>query len=174
MTSTAGAMQTKIVRANDIFDPDYTGTGHQPMGFDQWAVLYNHFVVLGSKVTCRFVLDADENDPAYVGVYISDDTTTPYTDASECIESKKGQTKILARPDKAGHVTATYSAKRFYNVTDVKDNVDRLGSTVTASPTEQALFHYWLQGVNETINGDVDVTIEYIVMFSEPKDLAQS
>lgn len=28
-------------RANDLFDPNYESTGHQPRGFDQWMGFYN-------------------------------------------------------------------------------------------------------------------------------------
>lgn len=35
---------------NDIFDPDTTGTGHQPRGYDTWAVTYNKYRVHACKV----------------------------------------------------------------------------------------------------------------------------
>lgn len=44
-------------RANSIFDPDETGTGHQPNGFDQMAALYEKYIVLGSSMTI-WVADA--------------------------------------------------------------------------------------------------------------------
>lgn len=34
-------------RINSLFDPNYTGTGHQPYGFDQLAVFYNRYKVRG-------------------------------------------------------------------------------------------------------------------------------
>jgi len=37
-------------RANSIFDPNLTGIGHQPLGHDQWAVFYDHYVVLGARI----------------------------------------------------------------------------------------------------------------------------
>lgn len=32
-----------------MFDPDITGVGHQPLGFDQWSAFYNKYTVYGSK-----------------------------------------------------------------------------------------------------------------------------
>jgi len=40
-------------RANDLFDPDATGIGHQPYGFDQMISFFNHFTVIGSKITVQ-------------------------------------------------------------------------------------------------------------------------
>lgn len=40
-----------VFHANGIFDPDVSGVGHQPRGHDQYGVLYDDYVVLGSKIT---------------------------------------------------------------------------------------------------------------------------
>lgn len=37
-------------RLNSIFDPDFTGTGHQPRGHDQYATIYQKYCVVGAKV----------------------------------------------------------------------------------------------------------------------------
>ncbi|AXH76586.1 MAG: capsid protein [Circoviridae sp.] len=37
-------------RLGGIFDPDYLIGGHQPMGFDQLAVIYGRYIVTGCKV----------------------------------------------------------------------------------------------------------------------------
>lgn len=34
---------------NSVFDPDYTGTGHQPFGRDQWSLWYKKYIVYGIK-----------------------------------------------------------------------------------------------------------------------------
>jgi len=54
ITSNSGIPASYLLRANDLYDPDYTSTGHQPMGFDQMMVFFNHFVVLKAKLTCTF------------------------------------------------------------------------------------------------------------------------
>lgn len=36
-------------RVNSIFDPDLTGTGHQPLGHDEWNTFYNRYCVYGMK-----------------------------------------------------------------------------------------------------------------------------
>lgn len=51
-TTTAGAASVQIWRANTVFDPDFTGVGHQPYATDQWGALYNKFRVHGSSIRC--------------------------------------------------------------------------------------------------------------------------
>ena len=44
--------------ANGAFDPNLTGVGHQPRGFDQFMAGYETFTVTGSKISVNFVYDA--------------------------------------------------------------------------------------------------------------------
>jgi len=41
----AGTTADQIYRANSLFDPDRTGVGHQPRGFDQLTPMYNRYRV---------------------------------------------------------------------------------------------------------------------------------
>jgi len=43
----------QVFRANSLYDPDYTGTGHQPNGFDQLMAAYNHFTVTRARINVR-------------------------------------------------------------------------------------------------------------------------
>lgn len=40
-------------RANSIYDPNKTGVGTQPRAHDLFAQVYNHYNVIGSKITVR-------------------------------------------------------------------------------------------------------------------------
>lgn len=48
LTSTAGATVDNVFRGNSLFDPDLTGAGAQPLGFDQLAAIYGIYRVFGS------------------------------------------------------------------------------------------------------------------------------
>jgi len=39
------AFNDQVFRLNSVFDPDATGVGHQPRGFDQWSLVYNQYRV---------------------------------------------------------------------------------------------------------------------------------
>ncbi len=44
----------KIYRLNSCFDPDFSGAGAQPLGFDQWAAFYTRYRVLSAKWKVQF------------------------------------------------------------------------------------------------------------------------
>lgn len=52
----AGAAAYKQFRVNSIYDPDASvGIGHQPLGHDQWANMYNRYLVSGCAFKITFV-----------------------------------------------------------------------------------------------------------------------
>jgi len=53
-TVTTGANGAWALRLNSLFDPDATGTGHQPYGYDQLSQLYNRYRV----ISCSYRLQA--------------------------------------------------------------------------------------------------------------------
>lgn len=48
----AGAKLSKQFRPNSLYDFDYTGVGHQPLGRDLLAAMYNYYRVLKCVITC--------------------------------------------------------------------------------------------------------------------------
>lgn len=47
--ATTGAT-TQVMSHNSLYDPDVTGTGHQPRGFDQLAALYKRYYVYAARL----------------------------------------------------------------------------------------------------------------------------
>lgn len=169
-------------RANGCYDPDITSTGHQPIGWDQWTQFYNHYVVVGSKITTWITAGNDNNNSDGVCVFshLDDDSVIP-SDLSTLLEQGKVKYKICPgnmQTQRAIKLTQFYSPTKYFNIDSIKDNLPRLGASVAADPTEQAAFVIGIQGVmpSGTYGGrlQVLVQIDYIVEFSEPKDLAAS
>lgn len=53
VANNGAATATQLFRMNGIFDPDYTGTGHQPFFRDMWASQYDYFAVLKCDYSIR-------------------------------------------------------------------------------------------------------------------------
>jgi len=50
ITAPASFVGQQHMSGNSAFDPNSTGVGGQPVGFDQYAGLYDHYEVLASKI----------------------------------------------------------------------------------------------------------------------------
>lgn len=176
-------LATHNFRANSCFDPDLDGVGHQPMNFDLWSQLYNHYLVVGAKCT-MIVHDNTTNDSGgmVAGVYLSDDSSFT-TDPSTMMEQGLAKYR-LCNPGMSANrgngivVSKGFSCKKFFNITNPTDNTSRLGAATTANPTELAHFIVFV-GPTPASTTDlaayvVTIKIDYIVIFSEPKEQPQS
>lgn len=178
LSATSGAIASHLFRANSLYDPDYTATGHQPMRFDQMAAFYADYVVVGAKITAKYIGNINTSNiaPMNFVIYLDDDTTGPALLRSE-MEDGKCKYKIISQD--AGSkcsLTKTFSAKKFFNITNIKDNLARIGATCSNNPSDQAYFVLSLQAadLSSTVSGTFLVTIEYIAIFSQPIDVAAS
>lgn len=167
-------------RANGCHDPNYSSVGHQPMKWDQMKVFYNHYVVLGSKITIKHLGGSAATGVGYVaGIYLDDDIAIPGSgDMRYIIEQGNTQFKhINQAADVRTTLTQKFSCKKFFNLKDVKDNVNRVGAPVTADPSEQAYYNFWIaseDGTTTQQGGNFLAVIDYIVLFSEPADVPAS
>ncbi len=173
----ADAMAIQVINASSLYDPDYTGTGHQPLGFDQLMPIYDHYVVLGAKITVRFN-HAYRNGPyaALVGVS-GGAVVTPKTTATEYIE-QGGAVHANMGISQSTQVVLNnfYSPKIHMGIPDPQSS-DKLHGTISANPVDGWFFHIWATNAvtGETVTSVVaDVTVEYLAAFIEPQELAQS
>lgn len=177
-------------RANSLFDPDLTGVGSQPLGFDQMAALYNHYVVLGSKFIAKPIeyatSTASGDQPAFYIAKLSDNGTKDYQSVSHLIEATGKQPLVnqnyvynrINKPRfRRDQAVATYSAKKMFRCNPM--NNEELKSLVTTNPVEEAVFQLYVfpQLDSAVTNSDpvvFQITMEFTAVFIEPKDIAQS
>lgn len=173
----AGILASHVFTANGLYDCDITGTGHSVMGFTQLSTLYDHYTVIGSKITVK-ATNADTTYQQILGVNVLDDTTNPASgDINTMIE--QGKTKYVLFGDAGSThsktITAKVSPKKFFHKSNMMDNSQLKGSG-SANPAEQVYYHVVaapIQGVNSTPI-QCHVLIEYIAVWTEPKALASS
>jgi len=173
-TAAPGVLSHYVYRCGSIYDPNYTGTGHQPYSYDTYATLFNHYCVLGAKLTVRNSPNSSVVNPIYIGTHLSPGVTPAYTTPAEFVEARKGTSALWNMNNRPITLTCKYSAKKYFNLQSVKDNIDRLGSPFGGNPVEDAFFITWYTCQEAAVAWRAQFIIDYIVMFSEPKDLAQS
>lgn len=169
LTSTTGAVARQDYRANSIFDPDFTNTGHQPMWRDNYAAIYDQYVVIGSKITVQFThVSAATTGVMVVGIHTDDDSSgssnlTTMMELNNTVWRQIGPTG--SRSDSCTLV-GTFEPLEMFGV-DAKDD----GSSATAvgsTPSEE--IYYQIFAANAPTNTsicEIAVEIEYTVKFSE-------
>lgn len=174
--SAAGLLSKYIFSANGMYDPDLTSTGHQPMGFDQLALMYNHYTVVGSKITIKFI-NSDTNYVQLFGVSVLADSTGFTGDPHQYIEQGQSTYKICGKAgsDRSQTLTKTFSTKKFFKKSNVLDEDDLKGSSAN-NPTEMAFYHIVAAPLESVDAAPVlaIVLLEYTSVWHEPRTLAQS
>lgn len=91
-TSAAAVLTNQSWSMNSVFDPDYTGGGHQPQGFDEYAALYDSYRVNYVDVELMACLDYDATETVMFAVNEHQGTTsvTDFDAAGENIGSVVG------------------------------------------------------------------------------------
>lgn len=80
-----GLTQYYTIRLNSTFDPDFTGTGHQPMFRDEMAAKYSHYTVLEAKV--RITIDPTYTKTKSNHTYAVVGDSTPDADSISFLET---------------------------------------------------------------------------------------
>lgn len=170
--ATVSNVAKHFFRANGLYDPDYTSTGHQPYGFDQIAAVYNHYEVLKSYITI-------EAQPAslgiaagqmVVGICPSDDQTITLN--IDSIREQKGCNWAVLDSYGKCRVSNNYMRKRTFPA-----EFQALGAKVDADPTEEHMFCVFASPMSSAVEPGsvlIIVTIDYVARFWENRDLGQS
>ncbi len=95
-------------RANSAFDPDYSSTGHQPMGYDRLAAAYRHYTVVGSKISISGSAQSNGTVPAWLTLATADDAVASNSSLRNIIENGAQARRI------APQSTSTATINSFY------------------------------------------------------------
>lgn len=181
LSSTAGAVATYNFSANGVYDPNITGTGHQPMGFDTLMLYYEQATVVSSKITVT--AGNGGIHAARLAIALAPDTTT--LTSMELMENGEIKSAVMdgvanQASNGSGYGTgnrlktislncdvASYFGRRTQR--ELLDDVN-LYCTAAANPTEQVYFSICTWGLTNSNGGcTFDVTVSYDVIFWEPR-----
>lgn len=175
LTSTSGALATpKVYRANDVYDPYFTGAGSQPRQFDQIMARFRHFVVLGSKIVTiwSYGVGSSTSNSMTCALTLKDGTTA-ISDAKDLIEHPRSRFKTISAETDSCTVVSKYSWRINGISAPLDDN--SLWGTVAASPTSQYYYHLNAYSPNGgTEDAWVTGYIDYTVVFFQAIEPAAS
>lgn len=169
-TGAANAVASYVVSANGAYDPDVTGTGHQPMGFDQMMVFYNHYTVMNARV--RAVFQNIGAVSAHVGMSVSG-TTVTISDSRQLIENGEVIYAVVTPTGIADSIATLRSSASSANFQGIQQPLDdpNMRGDAASNPTEQFYFHFHVWNpVSATVPSVlIDFYLEYDVVFHEPR-----
>jgi len=180
VNATSGAAQPYFFSCNSLYDPNRTGTGHQPLGFDQYlGNLYDHYTVIGAKITLMAMSQSTTVPAAnqLLSIIIRD-TSTSTSSIETAIEQGRAVYGMLGSSD-GGSATlklthAVNPAKFLGRSHPLSDS--QLKGGAGASPVEECFFEISTSsmGSDDPPAVDILVTIEYTAVLTEPVRLLGS
>jgi len=187
MDAGSGSYSTYCFRANSLFDPDFTGGGHQPYGHDQLMEFYNYNRVKSSNIKVRFSPSAvTDLTPGYMAILTSTSATAPtFTDVDHFLEICFSQG---VTPQPIGNFSSAFIGgknqwlaankwtykKAFAAPSNDVTNWGTISSGPGASVTEYYHIVVMCIGGNNPSQMLLTTCIEYNAEFFEPKLLTES
>jgi len=171
LTSGAGTAASYVFSANGLYDPDVSGTGGQPMGFDQAMLFYNHYTVHSSRI--RAIVLSNNVSLRCIAALSVSGSSTAVTAYENLVENGDITLQLLNYAGATGSVATLrrgLNVAKFQAVRQVLDDPNMRGD-VTANPVEQAYFHIsvWNPTSISVAAVDAQVLLEYDVTFHEPR-----
>ncbi len=183
-------------RANGLTPVQVPALGHQPRGFDQLGALWNHYTVIGAKMTVMWCPTPDLDPVSAIGDPLVFNPN--YETSCGQISLRAAQPAFAPGPNTVrrnkeyrdnvfGYVSQgsspclrlskSFSAKKFFTKPDILDNAELQGNTrgggAGDNPSEGAYFVILTSNADAqqptTYRIALDVFIEYIVVFHEPR-----
>jgi hypothetical protein len=174
----ATALQS--IRTASLFDPDRTNVGHQPLFYDEMALVYNQYRVLGAKMRIRFVNLCEEPIIA-VGAHLGAPLGTGWN-PHHLMERKDVKTQILSPMSAGGKnqtsMTLFYSPSKFYKQTksNLRADNDLVGKEDgSVVPSKMTYFEFGVSQVDSAAGGSADhkvkvyIDIEYTAFWNDRK-----
>jgi len=174
--STSGVQSFGTFLLSSIYDPlaSGSGTNHQPYGYDQYAVFYKKYIVLGAKVTSTFTWTTNAaTRPVLCYSMLDEDNTLPSPQYTK-VERYPDKCKILIQDfSKSVTIVNKYSASKWHKISSNALTADhQLSAVYNANPTAKPV--YLNQGIqtldmaNTSNSVNVVTNIEYVVKLLDP------
>jgi len=178
VTGSAGAVGSQVYNLNSIFDVDRTGAGtHQPLGYDQYSLLFNRYRVWNVKYEIEVV-----NNTAVIGnVAVSANNHNPGSLPPPTIfERDEVQMRMLgglANEKSTSRFVGIVKLPKLMGVSDTQyTGSDLTSAAINADPSELMTLAVNIQEVTATATMTVYgyCKMWFDVQFFDPVEPAQS
>lgn len=165
LTAGAGTVALWQFRLTSLYDPDFTGTGHQPQWFDQIAGVYWKYRVRGAKITATFIpsnindIEANDKGPYLVGITTNQGNTFGSANYPALIEDSNSNHTIIV--DKQGGNNMKTLTHTFSPMRDLGISPDDMAfNLVNSDPSISNLYYATVWGVDMSEAASQDITVK--------------
>lgn len=101
LASSTGSFASNVFNINSLYDPDASGVGHQPRGYDTLVgatggnAPYNKYVVYGCKISIRFTSHSSSVSTGSIGLIVYPATSTPPSNSDDARETSNSIVKTI-------------------------------------------------------------------------------
>lgn len=171
-----------VYSGNGCFDPDITGTGLQPVNFDDWSAIYGRYRVYGSSISVYLTTPGSATGTGQMMFCLAPRHTTTgvtsifnWLSASSQMYAKHVLFSSASSSSRGTncHLSSSISTKTILGYkTSAIDDDDTLQALTSANPTHQFYWHLMLGMTDQTSTGTcyMTVRIEYDVEFFDRLD----
>lgn len=155
-----------------MYDPEITGTGHQPSNFDVWGAVYRrHCVTMADVIITHMETSTSNVGPALAGFIVdtSGNQVSSGTDPMHLVEQPYAQFFRVAVGNEAGglgsgSLKARIPTAKWFGLTDQQMLADdRLCGTVVANPTSPLFLELWAAPVGgDTPSTSITFLVEFV------------
>lgn len=172
--STSGTVNTAQVyslRLSSLYDPDYTGTGHQPYQYDTLTSIYNKYIV--EKVDFKIRVRQETSSPVsslWTGISVITDTNVAASAQGDTLDEIRERSTALAKPIPTLSNSENYVEwkgsvvnHKAFGITPTQYYGDdpTFGAAYNANPTRQLFLELFLvdpaAGSSATVYADVEL-----------------
>jgi hypothetical protein len=178
-SGTVGTITNYVFRLNSVYDPDLTGTGHQPYGFDELMSLYTSFTVMSCSYTITATESVAKSGVSYVAAFpAAAITTNPSSLIGSILEQPFVRyTTVAGVTNPSPKISGRVDLPKFYGYSRSEYRSLSLfwGSDSTNPGTDLNLFCCTAPATtSETGTVHLLVRLSYSVEFHRPRSLAPS
>ena len=170
---------TKQFRINSIFDPNYTDSGHQPMGRDLLATIYNYYRVLKTEISCElgtstYLPESGIYDiqPIIIGDLVGTGVSAVPTDISTLGETKRGRCWLSPGQNSISKWDRTIYPGLLDETIDTNGATDQtllsIWTPMGSNPAEEQYYTIMADALGGTPRATVLVQIKFTVQFRCP------
>jgi hypothetical protein len=163
-----------VFRGNSPYDPDQTGVGNQPYGYDEMAALYDYYHVDSSTIDARITTTVATTTVPRIGMLVVPRIDATATYNFEALQQCPYYKRALVSTLEPGHITSVCTNTKMYPCYLPKS--PSFTSAIGTNPGAQWYWHVLADAGEWSHDAEVSiwVKITYLLTFINPTQLGPS